>query len=36
VDGFLDLDFVEQFAIVEWHPRARLTRLLPAGAESSA
>lgn len=28
VDGFLGLDFFEQFDIVEWRPKARLMRLI--------
>jgi hypothetical protein len=28
VDGFLGLDFFEQFDIVEWRPKARLMRLV--------
>jgi hypothetical protein len=28
VDGFLGLDFFEQFDVVEWRPKARLMRLI--------
>jgi hypothetical protein len=28
IDGFLGLDFFEQFDIVEWRPKARMMRLI--------